>query len=66
MDSQNIAKVGSIFIHAHVCPSCGFASRRDEPGGTPDASGIFHCPKCGHQGPLKDEIVIEDDPRFRR
>ena len=54
-DSQNL-------VHVHVCASCGRASRRDEPDGTPDARGVCHCSLCGHAGPLSIAIVSETDP----
>jgi len=52
-------------VHMHVCASCGRASRRDEPDGTPDACGVLHCSSCGHAGPLNVQIVCETDPAIR-
>jgi hypothetical protein len=52
-------------IHAHVCTACGHAARREEPDGTPDTSGILHCSKCGHEGPLNVRIIEADDPRLK-
>jgi predicted RNA-binding Zn-ribbon protein involved in translation (DUF1610 family) len=44
--------------HFHACVHCGNVSRRDEFDGTPVATGIYPCSKCGHDGPLN--IVIQD------
>ena len=51
-------------VHVHVCAVCGHASRREEPDGTPDTRGIFHCSKCGHEGPLNDRILNVNDARL--
>jgi predicted RNA-binding Zn-ribbon protein involved in translation (DUF1610 family) len=49
------------FEHFHVCVQCGGAFRREEFGARAITSGIYTCPKCGHEGPLNVEIrEIED------
>jgi ribosomal protein L37AE/L43A len=52
--------------HAHICPECGRASRREDPDGMPDAAGVFHCSQCGHEGPLNEAVIEETDERLRR
>jgi len=47
---------GSRLIHAHVCIKCGHAIRREDVDSRQVASGMFHCPKCGLEGPLNVEI----------
>ncbi len=42
--------------HVHVCVHCGSAFRREEYIGRAIPSGIYHCPKCGLDGPLNVEI----------
>lgn len=44
--------------HFHVCLHCGSAFRREEYVGRAITSGIYHCPKCGLDGPLN--IVIRE------
>jgi predicted RNA-binding Zn-ribbon protein involved in translation (DUF1610 family) len=44
------------FEHFHVCVQCGGASRREEFGARAITSGIYTCPKCGHEAPLNVEI----------
>jgi predicted RNA-binding Zn-ribbon protein involved in translation (DUF1610 family) len=44
------------FEHFHVCAHCGGAFLRDEFGARAITSGIYKCPKCGHEGPLNVEI----------
>jgi predicted RNA-binding Zn-ribbon protein involved in translation (DUF1610 family) len=44
------------FEHFHVCVQCGGAFRREEFGARAITSGIYMCPKCGHEGPLNVEI----------
>lgn len=44
------------FEHFHVCVQCGGAFRREEFGARSITSGIYTCPKCGHQGPLNVQI----------
>jgi ribosomal protein L37AE/L43A len=53
-------------IHAHICPICDRASRRDDSDGLPDAAGVFHCSQCGSQGPLNEAVIEESDERLRR
>jgi predicted RNA-binding Zn-ribbon protein involved in translation (DUF1610 family) len=49
------------FEHFHVCVQCGGTFHREEFGARAITSGIYTCPKCGHQGPLNVEIrEIED------
>ncbi len=43
-------------VHVHVCVDCGNACRREEVDSHQLASGIFHSPKCGLEGPLNLEI----------
>jgi hypothetical protein len=62
--SKNSAKFP--LVHAHICPICGRASRREDPDGMPDAAGVFHCSQCGHEGPLNIAVIEEIDDRFRR
>ena len=40
----------------HVCPHCRSAYRREECSGRAITSGVYHCPKCGHDAPLNIEI----------
>ena len=47
--------------HFHVCVHCGSAFRRDEYIGRAISSGIYHCPKCGLDGPLNIEIREVED-----
>jgi predicted nucleic acid-binding Zn-ribbon protein len=42
--------------HFHVCVHCGSAFRREEYVGRAITSGIYHCPKCGLDGPLNVEV----------
>jgi hypothetical protein len=51
-------------IHVHICTSCGNVSRRDDPDGVPDLTGVFRCSQCGHEGPLNIQIIDSDDPRL--
>jgi predicted RNA-binding Zn-ribbon protein involved in translation (DUF1610 family) len=44
------------FEHFHVCVHCGGAFRREEFGARAITSGIYRCPKCGHEGPLNVQI----------
>jgi len=44
------------FEHFHICVHCGGAFRREEFGARAITSGIYTCPKCGHEGPLNVEI----------
>ena len=43
-------------LHVHVCMQCGSAFRREEYIGRAVTSGIYHCNKCGFDGPLNIEI----------
>jgi len=49
------------FEHFHVCVQCGDAFRREEFGARAISSGIYTCPKCGHEGPLNVEIREVED-----
>jgi predicted RNA-binding Zn-ribbon protein involved in translation (DUF1610 family) len=49
------------FEHFHVCVQCGGAFRREEFGARAITSGIYMCPKCGHEGPLNVEIREVED-----
>jgi predicted RNA-binding Zn-ribbon protein involved in translation (DUF1610 family) len=51
-----LAGSGSQFIHVHVCRHCGYLVGREEVDSRQVASGMFHCPKCGLEGPLNVEI----------
>jgi predicted RNA-binding Zn-ribbon protein involved in translation (DUF1610 family) len=42
--------------HFHVCIDCGSSIRREELEGRGHTTGIFACPKCGAEGPLRLEI----------
>ncbi len=46
----------------HVCVHCGSVFRREEYIGRAITSGIYHCPKCGLDGPLNIEIREVEDP----
>jgi hypothetical protein len=48
-------------IRVHACDSCGRASRRDEQDGTPNPFDVFHCSLCGHEEPLRVQIMSESD-----
>ena len=63
MNHQNENPQRVSLIHAHICPDCGRAARRDEPDGTPDAAGVFHRSQCGHEGPLNEAVIEETDER---
>jgi predicted RNA-binding Zn-ribbon protein involved in translation (DUF1610 family) len=52
-------------VHAHICPACGRAARREDMDGMPDAAGVFHCSRCGHEGPLNDAVIEERDERLQ-
>ncbi len=41
------------FEYFHVCVHCGSAFRREEFGARAITSGIYRCPKYGHEGPPK-------------
>jgi predicted RNA-binding Zn-ribbon protein involved in translation (DUF1610 family) len=49
------------YVHFHVCIQCGSAFRREAFGGRAIATGIYICPKCGHEGPLNVEIRKVED-----
>jgi predicted RNA-binding Zn-ribbon protein involved in translation (DUF1610 family) len=49
-------------LHVHVCVHCGSVFRREEYIGRAITSGIYHCPKCGLDGPLNIEIREVEDP----
>jgi hypothetical protein len=51
-------------VHVHVCISCGKVSRRDDPDGVPDSTGVFRCTKCGLEGPLNVHVIEASDPRL--
>jgi ribosomal protein L37AE/L43A len=51
-------------IHAHICPKCGRASRREDSDGVPDAAGVFHCSQCEHQGQLNEAVIEDTDQRL--
>lgn len=42
--------------HFHVCVHCGSIFRREEFVGREITSGIYHCSRCGLDGPLNIEI----------
>ena len=65
MESTRDRMNSGVLVHAHVCAACGRASRREDPDGTADAFGVFHCSSCGHAGPLNVEIMSETDSRFQ-
>jgi len=43
-------------VHLHTCIHCGHSRSREEVEDREVSSGIFHCPKCGLDGPLNIEI----------
>ena len=49
------------FEHFHVCVQCSGAFRREEFGARAITSGIYSCPKCGHEGSLNVEIRDVED-----
>jgi hypothetical protein len=52
-------------IHVHICMGCGRVSRRDDPDGIPDSTGIFRCTTCGHEGPLNVHVLDARDSRLK-
>jgi predicted RNA-binding Zn-ribbon protein involved in translation (DUF1610 family) len=58
---SNSNKTNHSLIHVHVCVHCGSAFRREEYMGRAITSGIYHCPKCGLDGPLNIEIHEVED-----
>lgn len=44
--------------HVHMCVHCGSIFRREEYESRALTSGIYLCPKCGHEGPLN--VVIHE------
>lgn len=50
------------FLHFHVCVHCSSAFRREEFSSRAITSGIYHCPKCGLDGPLNVEIRKVEAP----
>lgn len=53
-----------VLNHFHVCVHCGSAFRREEYESRALTSGIYHCPKCGLEGPLN--VVIREDEDSER
>jgi hypothetical protein len=53
---DNHEKSNNRFQHYHRCVHCGSAFRREEFSGTAIAFGIYHCTRCGFDGPLNIEI----------
>ncbi len=47
-DSNVLKLLGELF---HVCDHCGSAFRREEFRARAITSGIYRCPKYGHEGP---------------
>jgi len=66
LKSKNEGPLSPHLIHVHVCLKCGRASRREDPDGTPDVAGVFHCSQCEHEGPLNEAVIEETDERLRR
>ncbi len=62
MTTQDSHNPLSALLHFHVCVHCGSAFRREEYIGRAITSGIYHCPKCGLDGPLNIEIREVEDP----
>ncbi len=56
MATQDSNMSDSSLMHFHVCIHCGSALNRELFEGRALTSGIFHCPKCGLDGPLNVEI----------
>jgi hypothetical protein len=52
----NHEKSTNRFQHYHQCVHCGSAFRREEFSGTAIVFGIYHCTKCGLDGPLNVAI----------
>jgi hypothetical protein len=51
-------------VPVHICTGCGRVSRRDDPDGIPESTGVFRCTRCGHEGPLNVHILDARDPRL--
>jgi ribosomal protein L37AE/L43A len=66
MEATQVKTDSQSLVHVHVCHSCGRASRREDRDGTPDAFGVFHCSSCGHEGPLRVQIMSESDVDVHR
>jgi hypothetical protein len=43
-------------VHVHSCVHCGTKFRRESFEVRALTSGVFHCPRCLHEGPLNVEI----------
>jgi hypothetical protein len=57
MSSENtLEQSDALLTHLHICIHCGHSRRREEVGDREISSGIFHCPKCGIDGPLNVEV----------
>jgi hypothetical protein len=64
--STNGSPEHASLIHAHICPVCGRASRREDPDGIPNAADVFYCSQWGHEGSLNEAVIQETDERLRR
>ena len=56
MQDQHLGVTEIKFVPVHVYMRCGKPSRRSDPDGTPNPSGIFKCSACGYEGQLNIEI----------
>jgi len=60
--NTNDLRIGAArLIHVHACVGCGSLFSRKMYEGRALTSGVFHCPNCGHEGPLNVEIRNEDE-----
>jgi hypothetical protein len=51
----------SSLVHVHSCVHCGAKFRRERFEVRALTSGVFHCPRCLHEGPLNVEICPESE-----
>ena len=56
MQDQHLEVKQIKFVPVHVCMHCGKSSRRSDPDGIPNPSGIFKCSACGYESQLNIEI----------
>lgn len=57
MEDRNTNKSG--LLHVHSCVHCGTMFRRESFEVRALTSGVFHCPRCMHEGPINVEIRPE-------
>ncbi len=59
--STDFNKPSQSLLHVHTCIHCGNALKREVFEDRALTSGIFHCSKCGLEGPLNVEIREMDE-----